>query len=631
MRKTLLIIFALLGASFGQVSSSGVSLSGRILGAAVNQFPALPSGTGWHSLGVNTQFRTANCYPNGWTGVGNTAVSSGASNYCAFANQCSGIMDAQSSGFFDSRRYVYYINGGGHDDYWGTDTHKIDLTAGSIGWATAMDSAFPVHCSAAMNTNNNNIFSLNGLNVSANPLGVSPQQAGQPWTECVVGFAGFNSVTGLGCTPNSGHTTQGLQFVKGLVWNGSAWVDDSTKDFVWRGVTSVTRQAGSGQDTWILPVGTGITNSSAWIAAYAIGSGSLKGNYYGWLSGTTDCTPTRKAPCQFGETSAVDPDTGVIYLTDPDSNDFSLWLFDWLGSRASGAAPTTAGGSVSVNSYFKITATNGFKNSTNAAAVLWKNPADSKKYYVYFGGCKQEPISSGSFDGTNLSVTFTPVKADWTATGSPNPNFYIFGTGTAADGLKFTRTAVSGTTTVTFNAGTVGGSPVSITTGTITECDQTGSTYGVGTNGIHVAEVTNVVNSTTGAVGTVTMQDWTDATISSATCREFMVGGTNPNNNSATGYGGSSPGVTNDGGNNGHLIGWPNDGGSLYDIVPDPVNSKLTCTKLDYTASGSTNYPTRPSGTWGSFGNGKFFYVPNYDGFVVCNSVNGYCSAIKIR
>jgi hypothetical protein len=523
--------------------------------------------------------------------------------------------------------------GGGHQDYYGNDVNCINLTQSTPAMTRVKDSNFPVNYPTLMDTTTTNIIAL-GNNANG-----SFQVAGQNWkTNDATNSTGdcISNSDGSGCAPNSRHTTQGMQFVPGRCWGGSSWALCTASDFVFVANGSVTANAGSVPDTWILPFASAISNSTTWTRA------DKKSNF----------SATSSLPQHFGNTTAVDPRNGLVYMTDPvdvGPTVQALYAFDWFGSidtNSNTAAP---------NRWDRLTptgnSTTAFHNTTDMSAALWNDTSTSKYWFIALGGCKSEAPTSISNNGSGtFSIGITQVLTNTRSNWLQNMTVYLYNTGSVnLDGGPYTITsATSDTATQTLTATGGPAASASVTNaGLMVTCDRGVNTIQSllqGYNGIQAADVTNTASFATHSVSRV---DWTAGTLAIAnvdlgavgynTCAEFLSGGTAPLKGSSTNYGGISPGLVLDGAT-GKLIGWPNEGGYVYEITPDPTynsnQGRLKCKRLDYT--GSADVPPNSavngaSSTWGTYGNGKFFYDPAADAFVLCHMPDQACRALRIR
>jgi hypothetical protein len=71
----------------------------------------------------------------------------------------------------------------------------------------------------------------------------------------------------------------------------------------------------------------------------------------------------------------------------------SLWAFDSFGSVSAATASQSQG---TQQQWYRLTSSNGFFNTQDGSAALWHDPATDKYWYIYAGGCRQEPITNVS-------------------------------------------------------------------------------------------------------------------------------------------------------------------------------------------------------------------------------------------
>lgn len=154
-------------------TSSGAAVSGDSVfqtfatsGGGNSNFPGLPSGIGWHSLGESSYTAgpfldtaltksppdpangsypgNANqCPADGWQGATLAVLPSTDPRYYRFGG-CGAIVAAQSSGVADTFRNQFILMGGGHGDRSGNDLYGLDLTANPVTLRRIKDPAFPV-------------------------------------------------------------------------------------------------------------------------------------------------------------------------------------------------------------------------------------------------------------------------------------------------------------------------------------------------------------------------------------------------------------------------------------------------------------------------------------------------------
>jgi hypothetical protein len=680
MRK-FIAVFVLLFASscFGQEISSGWIMSGRTFGGTTASPSSgynvlgIPQGfTGWLGMTATTQLTaspadtlannvsgaytnsTNQCLPNGFNnacgGTGNCSSVLGSSTRGYYTyNSCAPAMNAQSSGFLNTYLNVYCVTGGGHADYFGNDIWCIDLKQAATSMMRAKDASWPPNTQNGAGggaTTATNLFTgsnCDTTNCVQSPWGLlgtnlTPQIAGGTWHECVPVAS-----SGLGCSPNSSHTTGEIKYIAGRSWNGTSWQMDHTKDIAFLGPTYVTDGNGSpgSSATWTLPLtstGLGITNASQWIRMDSLdGSGSIPV--------MTKGPGANGIPTVFSGGALVDPDNGLVYVSDPNSSatSLALWAYDRFGS----ISPSVQG---TANKWYRLTSVNGFKHSTDIALAYWKNPIDSHKWLVNAGGCKSDNVTTATNDGAgNLSITITQTLGNGQSQWLNGMFVYLYKTGSAnLDGGPYTITSpTSNTATQTFTAtGGVAGA-ASVATGLMVSCDRglnnvTSLTHGV--NGVNAADVTDTTQYATSGI---TQVDWTANTLAASnvdlggvgynTCAEMLSGGLAPLRSSTSNYGGISIGLTYDP-VTGNLLAWPNAGGYVYQVTPvitSPTsNSYLTCKRIDYSANPDAPPNSAVNGsnsTWGVYGEGKFAYVPDADAWVLCHMPTAACRALRLR
>jgi hypothetical protein len=279
-----------------------------------------------------------------------------------------------------------------------------------------------------------------------------------------------------------------------------------------------------------------------------------------------------------------------------------------------------------------------FGSSDNLSGVLWHSSGDAQRLFFAVGGCTSMPITTiaraGGITTVNLSYIFSLLSvgsrvvvygvADNSFNGGDGQNPYA------------TVNSVSG---LSISFPTLNGSTAASTGGRITWCD--GMT-GPRPSGVMLADVSNGTASTT-------QQDWTWGTLDvnntdtanpalGNTCAEFLSGGQNPLNGVFNGApnanGGASPGLTIDTVTN-KIVGWPNEGTSIYQITPDPVNKRWTCSRQTYTANDAAAAPVdtsnngAPHSTWGTWH--RFSYFPQADVFFLINAPDQPARILRIR
>lgn len=543
------------------------------------------------------------CLPDGWNNNGASVLKSGQVGFYPFNTACPASMNAQSSGIFDAARNRYCVMGGGHNDYYGTDVWCLDLTASPYSWQRVKDSAFPVNTPGAMG---------NTLGTAIKALG--GQVAGTAYAECVA-----NASTGMGCTPNSRHTTQGMQYLPGRSASGTI---DNNLDTWFVANGGLTPNGYSAKDTWTLDLGAGISNSSGWRANYQMSNFSL-GVGVG-------------QPEQFGNTTAVDPRNSTVFMTDPGGGGGAtraLWMFDHYGTLG---VP---------NKWYRTTAVDAFKNSTDGSAAVWHNAADNHQWFIYVGGCRQDPITSISRTGGVVTATVSALNTGvWFSgqvvyVGQVSDGTFNVGDGTHQYTTTSSATVSGSTVTMTFLTGDL--SSAASSGGYIYSCQRSSGSAYVNVNGVNVADITDTAAA---KAGTLIPAFWTDNTMAASnldvgglgynSCAEFLTGGSAPLKSAYTGYGSQSPGFVVDG-YTGTIIGWPNEGPYVYEITPDPVNSRLACRRISFSTPASENPPNASvngaNSTWGNYGNGKMAYIPDADAFLLCNMPNAPCEILRLR
>jgi hypothetical protein len=170
----------------GTAKISG-SASMTVTAAPSTGSPFIPSGQGWHDLGVATQLQvSAGVNESPALCSANSAFGSG----YAFTTQCSNAFLAWSSAAWDDNDEVFWVFGGGHTDYNGNDVWKL-----KIGQAT------PALIQAVLPT----------VPVSSNStsFGYIPDANQTSSTNC----SSNSVVNGAQTCPNSRHTYGGLAYV----------------------------------------------------------------------------------------------------------------------------------------------------------------------------------------------------------------------------------------------------------------------------------------------------------------------------------------------------------------------------------------------------------------------------------
>jgi Purple acid Phosphatase, N-terminal domain len=543
------------------------------------------------------------CLPDGWNNNGATVLSPGQVGFYSFGTACPAAMNAQSSGIFDPVHNRYCIMGGGHSDYYGTDIWCLDLSASPFSWKRVKDSAFPVDLNGPLG---------NTLQTAIKALG--GQTPGTAFAECLA-----NSTTGFGCTPDSRHTTQGMQYLPGRTATGTI---DNTLDTWFLSNGGLVPNGNSAKDTWTLGIGNGISNASQWRANYQMSNFTLGAGV--------------GQPEQFGNTSAVDPRNSTVFMTDPGGGGGAtraLWMFDNFGTVG---AP---------NKWYRATAVDAFKNSTDGSAAIWHNAADNHSWFVYVGGCRQDPITSISRSGGTVTATINAlVPSVWFASqriylGQVSDSSFNVGDGNNTYSTTATVTASGSSVTMTFPTGDL--TSASSSGGFVYSCQRSSGPSYVNVNGVNVADITDTAATIS---GTVIPAFWTDNTMDPNnldvgglgynSCAEFLTGGSNPLKTTSTGYGSQSPGFVVDG-FTGTIVGWPNEGPYVYEITPDPVNSRLACRRISFSTPSSENPPNASvngaNSTWGTYGNGKMSYIPDADAFLLCHAPNLPCEIMRLR
>lgn len=413
------------------------------------------------------------------------------------------------------------------------------------------------------------------------------------WSSCVP------DSNGLGCAPNSIHSTGNLAFIPNPT--------DPTKDMFFKASGSLACGPGNQvADTWTLPLDGGVSNSSQWINRNRLRGFSIQN--------------ATNAPDGFPNVTEYDSTSGLTYVMDHNRN--TLYAYDLWGTKGP------------ANTWYGITPS-GFSNSQWLSGVLWHSSSDTQRIFFAGGGCAALPISSISRSGGIATATVPYLLR--VVTGSRivvydvNDSSFDGGDGT---NVYSTVSSISGTT-LTFPTSST--TTASSSGGEIVTCDGTNAVHGG--NGVLAADVTGGTSSTA-------KEDWTYATLDvhnvdlgdpslGNTCAEFLSGGQNPLNGTGSGYfGGISLGMTIDT-VTGNIVGWPNEGTSIYQIIPDTVNKRWTCKRETYPAMDPTAAPANtsssdgPNSTWGTWH--RFSYFPQVDAFFLVNAPDQPARILRIR